>query len=352
MSREPLGIYLEALREVGCEPKLSGGVWHAKCPAHEDSTPSLSLKPGDDGRVLLKCFSGCSFPEITRALGLRKCDAFPSRRERDRGPGRRSPSPRPETAQTTPSPDRPAVDWAAVAARFEAAASEAIVAELADTLGVPAAALRALGVGYATRDELGPFTAGGRARGDAWTFPMSTASGEVVGVNTRPRDGGTKWTLRGGALGLFVPRDLGERDDPVLLVEGASDTAALLGLGYAAVGRPSAKVGDKLAREIARLTEGRRVVVMGENDEKPGRRRNRWPGREGADDLARKLSKMRGEPVRVAMPPAGCKDARDWARAQTPAQENPDGTQPAACPVPSREASDRPSGDRGPDCPF
>lgn len=45
--------------------------WTACCPAHEDRSPSLSVGLGLDGKVLLHCFSGCSYEQITAALGLR-----------------------------------------------------------------------------------------------------------------------------------------------------------------------------------------------------------------------------------------------------------------------------------------
>ncbi len=49
------------------------GVWHgrygtARCPAHDDRLPSLSLANGHDGRLLLYCYAGCSFREIIQAL--------------------------------------------------------------------------------------------------------------------------------------------------------------------------------------------------------------------------------------------------------------------------------------------
>ncbi|WP_375640228.1 toprim domain-containing protein [Bartonella sp. MM55XZML] len=49
------------------------GVWHgrygtARCPAHDDRLPSLSIKNGHDGRLLLYCYAGCSFREIIQAL--------------------------------------------------------------------------------------------------------------------------------------------------------------------------------------------------------------------------------------------------------------------------------------------
>lgn len=44
--------------------KRSGPGWVAKCPAHDDSNPSLSIRDGDDGRLLFKCFAGCTFVDI------------------------------------------------------------------------------------------------------------------------------------------------------------------------------------------------------------------------------------------------------------------------------------------------
>ncbi|WP_375702276.1 toprim domain-containing protein [Bartonella sp. AA89HNZF] len=49
------------------------GTWHgrygtARCPAHDDRLPSLSISNGNDGRLLLYCYAGCSFREIIQAL--------------------------------------------------------------------------------------------------------------------------------------------------------------------------------------------------------------------------------------------------------------------------------------------
>lgn len=60
------------------------GVWHghygtACCPAHDDQLPSLFLANGNDGRLLLTCYAGCSFREIIQALrriGLLRKQAF------------------------------------------------------------------------------------------------------------------------------------------------------------------------------------------------------------------------------------------------------------------------------------
>ena len=50
-----------------------GGRWHgrygsARCPAHEDRDPSLSLRDGDDGRLLVKCHAGCDGRDVLAAL--------------------------------------------------------------------------------------------------------------------------------------------------------------------------------------------------------------------------------------------------------------------------------------------
>ena len=50
-----------------------GGRWHgsygtARCPAHDDRRPSLSLKDGDSGRLLLFCHAGCSYQDIVAAI--------------------------------------------------------------------------------------------------------------------------------------------------------------------------------------------------------------------------------------------------------------------------------------------
>jgi KaiC/GvpD/RAD55 family RecA-like ATPase len=42
--------------------------WMAKCPAHKDNTPSLSISEGADGRALVKCFAGCEQSAVLNAL--------------------------------------------------------------------------------------------------------------------------------------------------------------------------------------------------------------------------------------------------------------------------------------------
>lgn len=53
--------------------------WLARCPAHDDRHPSLSIRECSDGKVLLKCWAGCAVHEIVAAIGLRIDDLFPAR---------------------------------------------------------------------------------------------------------------------------------------------------------------------------------------------------------------------------------------------------------------------------------
>ena len=52
-----------------------GDGWQARCPAHEDRNPSLSVRT-QDNRILVKCFAGCSADSIMRAAGLSMHDLF------------------------------------------------------------------------------------------------------------------------------------------------------------------------------------------------------------------------------------------------------------------------------------
>ncbi len=55
----------------------SGSGWMARCPAHDDREPSLSIRSGNHGRVLLHCHAGCSPEQVVKAAGLRMSDLFP-----------------------------------------------------------------------------------------------------------------------------------------------------------------------------------------------------------------------------------------------------------------------------------
>jgi hypothetical protein len=52
--------------------RASGGNYMCRCPGPQhrngDRNPSLSVKDGNNGRLLLYCFAGCAYDEIAAAL--------------------------------------------------------------------------------------------------------------------------------------------------------------------------------------------------------------------------------------------------------------------------------------------
>lgn len=55
------------------------GQYSARCPAHADKGPSLSIRETQEGAVLLHCFAGCTPIEIVNAMALELRDLFPPR---------------------------------------------------------------------------------------------------------------------------------------------------------------------------------------------------------------------------------------------------------------------------------
>lgn len=51
--------------------RKAGSGWTAHCPAHEDRTPSLSIRDSDDGKVLVRCHAGCDQERVIAALRAR-----------------------------------------------------------------------------------------------------------------------------------------------------------------------------------------------------------------------------------------------------------------------------------------
>ena len=62
---------LDKVREV----KM--GKWTACCPAHDDKNPSMNITEVEDGKLLVKCWAGCSVTEILASVELELRDLFP-----------------------------------------------------------------------------------------------------------------------------------------------------------------------------------------------------------------------------------------------------------------------------------
>jgi hypothetical protein len=60
--------------------RRNGEQWVARCPAHADKNPSLSMRE-ENGKVLLHCFAGCTVEAICDALEIKLSELFARPRE-------------------------------------------------------------------------------------------------------------------------------------------------------------------------------------------------------------------------------------------------------------------------------
>ena len=106
----PAAVPYPSIHEVGAvldRFRLSStATAKARCPAHDDRSPSLSLKVGDGGKLLLKCFAGCEYSAIKAALEERGL-VFPhAMANADPFPGKR-----PSERRAAPAPTAEEYDW-------------------------------------------------------------------------------------------------------------------------------------------------------------------------------------------------------------------------------------------------
>lgn len=73
MSVNPLLSRLDGVRKTG------PGRWLAKCPAHDDDSPSLAIRELDNERVLVHCFAECDTAAVLAAIGLDFDALFPAK---------------------------------------------------------------------------------------------------------------------------------------------------------------------------------------------------------------------------------------------------------------------------------
>lgn len=140
-----------------------------------------------------------------------------------------------------------------------------------------------------------------RPDGNRWAIAERDANGEIIGTAYRDANGGKDFK-RGGKRGLIVAWPIDAYagtmiDAPIFVCEGASDTAALLGLDLDAVGVPMAGQCGAMAAE---LLADRHAVIVADGD---------GAGRRGAMKVAKPMTK-RCASVRIMEPPLGAKDAR------------------------------------------
>ncbi len=197
----PIASVLSKLEAV----RREGHGWSARCPAHEDDDPSLSVSEGEEGRVLMYCHAGCRTDDVVAELGLELRDLFP-----EGGEGGQAPS----SGATAPL-------------------GGCSLADYADAKGLPIEFLRELGL-----TDLFISSA------PAVNIPYRDESGQEIAVRFRTSlDGGDRFRWRKGSKAL--PYGLWRLDEArsagaITIVEGESDAQTLWLHDIPALGVPGA----------------------------------------------------------------------------------------------------------------
>jgi hypothetical protein len=217
---DPLSRILPRLKNV----KKNGTGYTARCPGHDDHTNSLSIRAGDDGRVLIYCFVNCDPERIVAKLDLTMVDLFPPGAEavRGNGAGRRTGG----EGGVPPSRNGATVQHAGLT-----------LAQYAEAKQLDPERLRAFGVADA------PYF-----KPPAISMAYRHTDGTVPAVRFRfcldkSADGDNRFTWRKNSkLCLYgLDRlDLARERGYIVLVEGESDCHTLWTHGEPAVGVPGA----------------------------------------------------------------------------------------------------------------
>lgn len=203
-----------------------------------------------------------------------------------------------------PPPVRPKTDaprWHAVAMECSQQITNEQVLELSAKLGLPCVGIACIGLVGSWNNEDGT---------KSIVFPERDGQDNVIGLNRRFEDG-RKLHLPGGSRGLTLPLNWDDdRPDPLYIVEGPTDTAAMVCAGLSAWGRPSNRGGVAFIVEaLAKINPARTVIIVGENDKKPD---GQWPGLIGCMSVAGGVQAKVKNPVNWALAPVDYKDVREY----------------------------------------
>ncbi len=109
--------------------------WSAHCPAHDDKESSLSVMDGNGGKVVMRCFAGCSFESIIASVNVPARDLCGERRQG--GGGGALP---PKTNRNTATPK----------AQVRAQAAGCTLAQYSEAKRLPVEFLKSIGVSEIT----------------------------------------------------------------------------------------------------------------------------------------------------------------------------------------------------------
>lgn len=196
---------------------------------------------------------------------------------------------------------KPTIDWLALCNQYRRECVRGSLGSLANTLGVSVDSLKRLRVGWNDQRR-------------AFSFPMRDASGNPCGIRYRSYSG-AKFSETHSKEGLFfLPADL--LPDFLVVVEGASDAAAVMDLGFLSViGRANCRGNVDQIENLCRRLNPRSVVLIPDADS---------VGVQGASQLRLRIERQPIS-VKTLVLPSGIKDARacvqstknaDWLRDQ------------------------------------
>lgn len=280
--------------------RRAGATWMARCPAHDDKSPSLAIRTGERGKVLVRCHAGCDQRDVIAALSDLGLWETTGTRSRGVAHGRC----RSGTTEADPE----------AAARTQAVI--AIWRASQDIAGSPAANyLRSRGLTLSLPPSLRFHPALKHASGGVWPAMVALVvhgeTGEPLAVHRTflAPDGHGKAPVdppkmmlgpcRGGVV------QLGEPGDALMIGEGIETCLAAM----QATGKPAwAALSTSGLRALDLLRAIARVIVLADGDE---------PGEAAAQDSARRW-RREGRSVRIARPPSGM-DFNDLLQARNPA---------------------------------
>jgi hypothetical protein len=235
----------------------SGAGWVARCPAHEDRTPSLSITV-ENGKALLYCHAGCTLESIVGAAGMTVADLFldnghaaPQAHANAKANGSAAPQP---FAGTDADVDRMQLDLAKSHNVQRYIESRGISLRVAGDLKWGAAMWR-------FRDSE-----------DQWveklavTFPHYCA-GKLVGIKFKSADGTKLFSQMPGSSkdGVYALAHLDPGTADVLILEGPEDAALAISHGFQAVAINDARA-KVLGTDVAALCRHKRLFVVGDQD--------------------------------------------------------------------------------------
>lgn len=199
----PTDTFLAALTDYQCQPQSNGAGWKARCPAHDDQNPSLSVATGEDGRVLIHCHADCEPKAICAALQLTLPDLMP-----------------PATSFQTNSTQQ-----------------------------------RKIASTYDYRDEVGELV-----------FQVVRFEPKDFKQRRPKPGGGWNWSVKGvRVIPYRLPQLLNNSDQAVFVVEGEKDADKLAKLGLLAT--CNAGGAGNWTKDLAAFLHGRDVVILPDNDE-------------------------------------------------------------------------------------